>query len=93
MLPPMRQVTSGHIAEVGMDPASDVLYVRFKTPDDKPAKVYRYIGIDRAQFRELFRSKSVGAFLNQHVRGLACERWNEAEDAWECVASAKEPAA
>jgi hypothetical protein len=54
---------SSQVAEIGHDPATNPLAVRYAS-----GGTYHYPGITAAQFADLQKAKSVGAQLGKHIK-------------------------
>lgn len=60
----MYPVESSQVQEIGHDPATNTLAVRFKS-----GGLYHYADVTAEQFSGLQKAKSVGAHLNAHIKG------------------------
>lgn len=60
----MFPVKSSQIKEIGHDPETNTLAVRFNT-----GGLYHYAGVDIKKFAEFKGAKSVGSYLGQHIKG------------------------
>lgn len=60
---PMSAVKSSQVAEIGHDPATNTLAVRFSR-----GGLYHYPCITAAQFDALKAAESVGAHLGKHIK-------------------------
>ena len=58
-------VKSGNVAEIGHDPDSGTLEVKFSN-----GGVYRYVGVDADKHAALMQAPSVGRFLNANIKGV-----------------------
>ena len=61
----MHGVTSSQIKEIGHDPKTNTLAVRFK----HGGTLYHYAGVDAKKFEEFKTSESMGSFLGQKIKG------------------------
>ena len=61
----MHSVASSQISEIGHDPATNTLAVRFK----HGGTLYHYENFSAEKFKEFHESKSHGAYLGQHIKG------------------------
>lgn len=61
----MHAVTSKQIKEIGHDPKTDTLAVRFS----HGGTLYHYAGVDAKKFEEFKAAESLGAFLGQSIKG------------------------
>lgn len=61
---PMSACKSSQVAEIGHDPATNTLAVRFK----HGSTLYHYPGITAEQFTALQKAESVGAHLGKHIK-------------------------
>ena len=62
----MQPVTSSNIGEIGHDPQTDVMHVKFKH-----GGTYAYHGVTEAGFKKLAEAPSVGGFLRKmDVKGV-----------------------
>lgn len=60
---PMTAVESSQVAEIGHDPATNTLAVRYSR-----GGLYHYPNVTAARFADLQKAKSVGAFLGKHIK-------------------------
>jgi hypothetical protein len=60
----MHRVTSSQIKEIGHDPATDTLAIRFNT-----GVLYHYAGVNAKKFAEFHAAKSIGSHFGAHIRG------------------------
>lgn len=58
------KVTSSQVKEIGHDPKTNTLAVRFNNGGE-----YHYSGVNAVEFAKLRAAKSVGAHLGQHIKG------------------------
>lgn len=65
-MPEMIAVASTNIQQVGYAEAERALYVRFKS---SPDRLYVYEDVPRAVFDDLLAAPSIGAFVNQQIKG------------------------
>ena len=70
----MQPVTSGRIAEIGYDPASHKLRIRFRDAVARngqtiPGPVYEYDGIMPDAHAALVGADSIGAHFHRHIVG------------------------
>jgi len=56
-------VQSKNVAEVGYDPATMTLEVAFHN-----GTIYQYFDVPEALYQEMFRSDSIGKFLNTQIK-------------------------
>lgn len=61
----MHGVTSSQITEIGHDPKTDTLAVRFK----HGGTLYHYQGVSAEKFEQFKSAESVGAFLGKNIKG------------------------
>lgn len=61
----MHSVTSSQITEIGHDPATNILAVRFK----HGGTLYHYSGVTAEKFEQFKASESIGSFLGKHIKG------------------------
>lgn len=61
----MHSVTSTQISEIGHDPASNTLGIRFR----QGGTLYHYANFSAEKFKEFKESKSHGTYLDQHIKG------------------------
>ena len=61
----MHGVTSSQVKEIGHDPATNTLAVRFS----HGGTLYHYAGVDAKKFEEFKTSESMGSFLGQKIKG------------------------
>lgn len=59
----MSAVKSSQVAEIGHDPATNTLAVRFSR-----GGLYHYPGISAEQFTALQQAESIGAHLGKHIK-------------------------
>jgi len=59
-----QRVQSSSLSEVGYEPKKHVLEVRFRN-----GGLYRYYEVPRAVYQALMAAESLGAFMNQAIRG------------------------
>lgn len=64
----MMPVESSQIAEIGHDPATNTLAVRFKGKGDKPGTLYHYANVPAELHANFMKSPSKGSFLGQHIK-------------------------
>lgn len=60
----MLPVSSTNILEIGHDPITDVLAVKFKD-----GGIYHYEGVDSKAAHSLTSAKSVGSHFHAHIKG------------------------
>lgn len=60
----MLPVKSSQILEIGHDPATNTLGVRFNS-----GGLYHYLGVTGAQFSALHAAESIGSHLHKHIKG------------------------
>ena len=66
----MHAVTSSQIKEIGHDPVTNTMAVRFSS-----GALYHYPNVDATEFDEFKNSKSVGAHFHKHHReNQGCKR-------------------
>lgn len=70
----MKPVQSSQIAEVGYDPASGTLRVRFRDRAGKggdviPGALYEYDGITPEHHAAMLGADSIGSHFHRHIRG------------------------
>ena len=69
----MHSVKSSQIKEIGHDPATKTLAVRFNT-----GALYHYAGVDSEKFNAFRQAESIGKHFGQHIKGVhAYNRINE----------------
>jgi len=61
----MHGVTSSQIKEIGHDPKTNTLAVRF----NHGGTLYHYAGVDAEKFEKFKASESLGSFLGKHIKG------------------------
>lgn len=61
----MHGVTSSQIKEIGHDPKTNTLAVRFK----HGGTLYHYAGVTAEKFKQFKESESLGSFLGKHIKG------------------------
>ena len=61
----MHSVTSSQIKEIGHDPKTNTLAVRF----NHGGTLYHYAGVDAKKFEEFKASESLGAYLGKNIKG------------------------
>ena len=59
----MHAVTSSQIREIGHDPETNTLAVRFNT-----GSLYHYAGVNAKQFDEFKGAKSIGSHFGKHFK-------------------------
>lgn len=59
----MSAVKSSQVSEIGHDPATNTLAVRFSR-----GGLYHYPGISAEQFSALQKAESIGAHLGKHIK-------------------------
>ena len=62
--PPMEYVSSSNVEQVGYDPESRELWVRFLSGD-----TYVYSNVDEGTHQSLITASSVGSYLNRAIKG------------------------
>ena len=60
----MRSVKSSQIKEIGHDPLTGTLAVRFNT-----GALYHYAGVDAKKFEEFKAAPSIGSHFGKHIKG------------------------
>ena len=60
----MHSVKSSQIKEIGHDPLTNTLAVRFNT-----GSLYHYTGVDAAKFNEFHKAPSIGSHFGKHIKG------------------------
>ena len=60
----MQSVKSSQISEIGHDPATNTMAVRFNS-----GGLYHYHGVTGEAFAALRSAKSIGSHLHQHIKG------------------------
>ncbi len=61
----MRRVTSSSVEEIGYDPTSMVLCVRFL----ESRRVYVYYDVDSSVFEDFLQAESKGKYFNSAIKG------------------------
>ncbi len=61
----MHSVTSSQITEIGHDPATETMAVRFK----HGGTLYHYAGVSAEKFKAFKESESMGSYLGKHIKG------------------------
>lgn len=62
------EVESSQISEVGYDPETETLGIRFKPQGKYPASEYHYANVGLLLYAELLSAKSVGKFFGEHIK-------------------------
>jgi hypothetical protein len=71
----LTRVQSSHVWEVGYDPETQVLAVRYHASVKHPAgRVVEYHGVDEKTAASVIEAPSVGSALHNFVRGVFEER-------------------
>jgi hypothetical protein len=71
----MTRVRSSHVWEVGYDPESRVLAVRYHASVKHPAgRVVEYAGVDEKTAASVMDAPSIGSALHNFVKGVFEER-------------------
>jgi hypothetical protein len=65
-MPEMIAVASTTVQQVGYAERERALYVQFKS---SPDRTYVYQGVPRSVFDDLLAAPSIGAFVNQQIKG------------------------
>lgn len=65
----MHKVTSSQIAEIGHDPKTNTLAIRFHGRGKVPGGLYHYAGFDAKKFEQFKASESLGKYLGAHIKG------------------------
>ena len=60
----MKQVKSSNIEQIGYDPESEVLNIKFSK-----GSTYAYFGVSQQAFNEMEKAESVGKFFFAKIRG------------------------
>ena len=61
----LHKVSSSQISEIGHDPSSNTMAVRFK----HGGTLYHYKGVSAEKFEQFKTSESIGSFLGKHIKG------------------------
>ena len=61
----MHSVKSSQIKEIGHDPATSTLAVRFNT-----GALYHYSGVDTEKFTAFHTAESIGSHFGKHIKGV-----------------------
>ena len=70
-LPEMQRVSSSHVWDVGHDPETQTLFVRFKPSVKHPAgRLVQYLGVDADTAQRVIDAPSIGQALNSFVKGV-----------------------
>lgn len=60
----MKPVKSSQIREIGHDPVTNTLAVRFNT-----GSLYHYTGVDATKFSAFHATESIGSHFGKHIKG------------------------
>jgi len=68
-----KAVESSQISEVGFDPKTDTLGIRFKpnkhqTENGERGSEYQYTRVGPALYKQLVAAESVGKFFGEHIK-------------------------
>ena len=61
----MHGVKSSQIKEIGHDPKTNTLAVRF----NHGGTLYHYAGVDAKKFEQFKSAESLGSYLGKHIKG------------------------
>lgn len=63
-----KAVDSSQIAEVGHDPETETLGIRFKATKKNPITEYHYSFVSDDVFQALLTAESVGKYFTEHIK-------------------------
>ncbi len=65
---PMAPVASSQIAEIGHDPATSTMAIRFKS---NASPLYHYAGVTAEEFAAFQQAESIGSYFYKHIKPFA----------------------
>jgi len=70
-VPEMQRISSSHVWDVGHDPDTQTLFVRFKPSVKHPAgRLVQYLGVDADTAQRVMTAPSVGQALHSFVKSV-----------------------
>lgn len=70
---PMIPVVSSQIAEIGHDPETNTLAIRFKNWSGEPTTLYHYANFTAEDFAAFRDAESIGRHFGQHIKPNAAK--------------------
>jgi len=64
----MKPVKSSNIAEVGYEPRTKTLAIRFKGKDGKLGRLYHYDGVSQKEYDACCGAESIGGYFAANIR-------------------------
>ena len=65
---PMEPVVSSQIAEIGHDPETNTMAVRFPPKGGRPGALYHYDNVDAETFKSFRTADSIGSHFYRHIK-------------------------
>ncbi|WP_454691169.1 KTSC domain-containing protein [Achromobacter aloeverae] len=64
----MQPVDSSQIAEIGHDPKTNTLAIRFRSKKTAPGSLYHYDNVDAEAFQAFAGAESIGSHFYKHIK-------------------------